>query len=84
MARNGALMPLYEFSCKKCGKKFEELVFNDKSPLCPNCKSADTEKLLSCNTRRFRSSSDSDYAAPSAGGGGCAGCSGGRCGSCGM
>jgi putative FmdB family regulatory protein len=42
-------MPLFEYECKKCGKRFEKLVFsNDKDKIsCPNCGSEDTKKLLS-------------------------------------
>ncbi|MDE5832613.1 MAG: zinc ribbon domain-containing protein [Desulfovibrio sp.] len=76
-------MPLYEFLCEKCGKKFEELVFGDKTPACPDCGSSSTEKLLSANCRRYKSSSAGGDYSPPASGGGCAGCSGGNCGSCG-
>ncbi len=42
-------MPLFEFICKKCGKKFEKLVFStDNEKLaCPECKSEDVEKQFS-------------------------------------
>jgi putative FmdB family regulatory protein len=41
-------MPLYEYQCKSCGSKFEELVSgNEEAVPCPNCKSADTLKLIS-------------------------------------
>ena len=42
-------MPIYEYACKACGHEFEFLVlptFKD-APACPECKSADLEKLLS-------------------------------------
>ena len=59
-------MPLYEFTCAKCGKTFEELVGSslDTSGLtCPACGCEDVEKLFST----FSSSGPSD------GGGGGAG-----------
>ena len=42
-------MPLFEYECKKCGKKFEKLVFSsDKDKVvCPKCGSDETKKLLS-------------------------------------
>ncbi|HET7131753.1 MAG TPA: zinc ribbon domain-containing protein [Gammaproteobacteria bacterium] len=40
-------MPLYDFKCRKCGKKFEELVRLGDTPVCPKCGAADTERLFS-------------------------------------
>ena len=42
-------MPLFEFVCKKCGSKFEKIVFSiDKEKIeCPECKSKDVEKQFS-------------------------------------
>ena len=43
-------MPLFEFRCKKCGKKFEELVMSatkDEKLNCPHCGSTRVEKLIS-------------------------------------
>lgn len=42
-------MPLYEFSCKKCGTIFTELrkMGDDKSAKCPECGSDDTGRLIS-------------------------------------
>ena len=40
-------MPLYDFKCRKCGKKFEELVRLGDSPVCPKCGAADAERLFS-------------------------------------
>ena len=33
-------MPIYEYTCTKCGKDFEELVFGDALPACPHCGAA--------------------------------------------
>ena len=40
-------MPIYEYSCEKCGREFEELVFDDAAPVCPHCGSRETHKLMS-------------------------------------
>ncbi|WP_419782062.1 FmdB family zinc ribbon protein [Maridesulfovibrio sp.] len=42
-------MPIYEYKCNVCDHEFEELVFSSsaENPACPECKSSDTEKLLS-------------------------------------
>ncbi len=42
-------MPIYEYTCQKCGREFEELVSvsAEKNPPCPSCNSEDTEKRLS-------------------------------------
>ena len=43
-------MPLYEYQCKKCERKFETLVSSSKTNdavECPSCGSDETTKLLS-------------------------------------
>jgi putative FmdB family regulatory protein len=41
-------MPIFEYSCKGCGNRFETLVRpNSAAPACPSCNSADLEKLIS-------------------------------------
>lgn len=42
-------MPLFEFICKKCNKKFENLVLNDKDLdiQCPACGAKEVEKQFS-------------------------------------
>lgn len=39
-------MPIYEYKCKKCNHKFEELVFGNKKMKCPKCGSDDLKKLI--------------------------------------
>ena len=34
-------MPIYEYTCTKCGKDFEELVFGDDLPARPHCGAAE-------------------------------------------
>jgi len=43
-------MPLYEYQCRSCKAKFEELIGKtvpDHSPVCPQCGSTDCERLFS-------------------------------------
>ncbi|HEU5142253.1 MAG TPA: zinc ribbon domain-containing protein [Solirubrobacterales bacterium] len=41
-------MPIYEFECKGCGRRFEELVHAEATDLaCPDCGSTRTSRLLS-------------------------------------
>jgi len=43
-------VPIYEYSCRACGKQFQYLVLNreDEERLrCPNCESRDLKKLIS-------------------------------------
>ena len=45
-------MPIYEFECRSCGHRFEELVgshvgVETGDVLCPECGSAEPERLLS-------------------------------------
>lgn len=40
-------MPVFEYKCRKCGHKFEKLVFGQEKVKCPNCESKDVKKLIS-------------------------------------
>ena len=40
-------MPLYEFACRRCDRRFEELVRRGETPSCPGCASHDLERLMS-------------------------------------
>ena len=42
-------MPIYEYECRGCGKRFEKLVFSSENPSinCPECGSTDTQRLMS-------------------------------------
>ena len=41
-------MPIYEFQCEGCGRRFEELLAGDApAPPCPNCGSERVTRLLS-------------------------------------
>jgi len=44
-------MPMYDYRCKNCDEKFEELVLSSSTPddeiTCPKCKKNQAERLLS-------------------------------------
>jgi putative FmdB family regulatory protein len=50
-------VPIYEYRCTACGKRFEELVRADAgSPQCENCGSEDVERLLSAFATEWKPS----------------------------
>ena len=60
-------MPLYEYQCKKCEKKFEILVNRSDvgNPVeCPHCNSKETDKLLSTFCPSVGSGSSGETATP--------------------
>jgi len=40
-------MPIYEFSCQKCGAQFELLVRRTTELACPECNNTSLERLMS-------------------------------------
>ena len=46
----GAIIPLYDYSCKGCGNAFEALVRESNPPSCPACGGVDLERLFSLPT----------------------------------
>ena len=40
-------MPMFDFHCPKCQYLFEELVFGDEVPSCPQCGESRTERRVS-------------------------------------
>ena len=72
-------MPIYEYSCSKCGDDFELLVFKSDEPVCPNCGSKNLQKKMStCGFSvgyKFKGASGTS-------GSGCSGCSSSNCSSC--
>jgi putative FmdB family regulatory protein len=40
-------MPLYEFLCRGCGRRFEHLTRQGQAPRCPSCEGTDLERQLS-------------------------------------
>ena len=72
-------MPLYEFACDACGRKFEELfrsLTERRKPKCPKCKSGRVHKLFSTF------SAAGGDPGKGAGGKSCGSCAGGSCATC--
>jgi putative FmdB family regulatory protein len=46
-ARYPRAVPLYEYKCRKCKKRFEELVKIGATPECPRCHDPSPERLFS-------------------------------------
>jgi len=40
-------MPIYEYQCRSCQHQFEAIVRAADTPACPECRSADLERLVS-------------------------------------
>jgi putative FmdB family regulatory protein len=43
-------MPIYEYTCRHCGRSFEELILrpaDEEGLTCPACKRQDVERVLS-------------------------------------
>jgi putative FmdB family regulatory protein len=40
-------MPIFEYICQDCSRRFEVLVYGSKKPQCPHCHSAKLEQQLS-------------------------------------
>lgn len=73
-------MPIYEYKCQECGKRFEALrsIKDADIPIqCEGCHSTKTHRIASACFSKVSGVS------ASSGAGGCSGCSGGSCASCG-
>jgi putative FmdB family regulatory protein len=40
-------MPIYEYECRACRHRFEQLIIHSTSPECPSCHARDLERLVS-------------------------------------
>jgi len=77
-------MPIYEYRCEACSRKFEVLTRyaeRDRAQVCPACESTKTRVLVSSFAFAGAGESSDSLDLGSEGGGG--GCCGGSCGSCG-
>lgn len=65
------VMPIFEYLCSSCGKKFEAIVYGSQQPECPACQGTKLEQQLSVfAVAGSTKSSGADFG-------------GGACGSCG-
>lgn len=39
-------MPIYDYRCRKCAHRFEQVVKPDETPACPACGAADPERFF--------------------------------------
>lgn len=76
-------MPIYEYYCEACDKKFETLVRGDEVPVCPQCgQSRDLKKLLSaCG---FVSKGAGGETVSASAGSSCGSCASTGCAGCGI
>ncbi|MFW5874735.1 MAG: FmdB family zinc ribbon protein [bacterium] len=75
-------MPIYEYYCEQCDKKFETLVRSGEVPVCPQCGNNDLKKLLSaCG---FVSKGAGGETVGTSAGSSCGGCTSTGCASCGI
>ncbi|MGC8863019.1 MAG: FmdB family zinc ribbon protein [Armatimonadota bacterium] len=73
-------MPIYEYHCKPCGRRFELLTTISRADqaVCPGCGSGEVRRLMSTFATRSVGSDGSTSSSSS-----CSGCSSGSCSSCG-
>lgn len=71
-------MPIYEYTCKKCGSEFEVIVFGDDKPRCPACGAKNPKKNMSS----FGFSAGHKFKSSGGSGSSCSGCSSPNCSSC--
>jgi len=75
-------MPIYEYYCQECDKKFETLIRSGEEAQCPKCGTKEVQKLLSaCG---FVSKTEGGQTVSSSAGSSCSGCSSASCSGCGI
>ncbi len=75
-------MPIYEYQCDECGKRFESLVMGGKEPkACELCGSKSIRRLMSACAFQTRDKSGL-VTKSSAGTSSCSGCTSSSCSNC--
>ncbi|MCL6477245.1 MAG: zinc ribbon domain-containing protein [Peptococcaceae bacterium] len=75
-------MPIYEFKCQSCGRRFEKLCSlgeTGETLPCPQCGTTGPRRVMS----GFAAKSSGQDGFSGSGGSGCGGCTSTNCGSCG-
>jgi len=57
-------MPLFEYVCQQCGRRFEAFVTGGRTAACPGCGSSDLEKLVSAFARAASGRASGPAASP--------------------
>jgi putative FmdB family regulatory protein len=79
-------MPVYEYLCARCDKRFEALrpMSQMDVPIdCPRCAAPNAQKAISVFSAISRDSGGGSRMVASSAPSGCGGCSGGHCSTCG-
>lgn len=76
-------MPIYEYNCEKCNKKFEILIMGSDKARCPGCGNMKVKRLMS-SCGFVSKGRGGETVSSSAGASSCAGCSSNSCASCGV
>jgi putative FmdB family regulatory protein len=75
-------MPIYEYCCEQCDKRFEALIRRDEKAACPDCGTEEVRRLLSaCG---FVSKGAGGETVSSSAGSACGGCAASSCSGCGV
>ena len=75
-------MPIYEYQCETCEKKFEVLVRGGEDIVCPACAGKKVRRLMSC-CGFVSKGGGGETTRSSAGASSCAGCTASSCAGCG-
>ena len=70
-------MPIFEYQCQSCQNQFELLVSSESQIACPECSSAEVNKLFSVFSSHVKQNADAQPGCFS----GAPGCNMGKCGS---
>ncbi len=76
-------MPIYEYTCEKCDKKFEILIMGSDKAACPACGNMKVRRLMS-SCGFVSKGSGGETVSASAGASSCGGCSSTNCAGCGV
>jgi putative FmdB family regulatory protein len=79
-------MPVYEYQCQECDKRFEALrpMSQIDAPIaCPRCQATHVRRAISVFAAISREAGGGSRMVASSTPGGCGGCAGGNCASCG-